>query len=298
MQKYIKWITGFILTVICGAYAADVSAKTSINIALSKWGATATASSEYGAGYEASNVLDGQWFSRETDKWNSAAGNGSHWLQIDFGSERVIDRIVVRHEGVYGEGEKFNTADFCIQEGPSSQGPWVDLVSPVKSNTDNVTTHSFSPTKTRYIRVFIEKGDQGSNQFGRIYEIEVYSDMSGIDSIMFGVDFSANKFRTVEGKLETLARIEILCAEPVPVELQINEDERVNLGILKSGQPKDVWIPAISKPMELSLFVKGKQLPTRFVQTPMPMDWGYFADGTVHLICSSHNHTACFDTPA
>ena len=30
----------------------------------------------------------------------------------------------------------------------------------------------------------------------------------------------------------------------------------------------------------------------------MPADWGYFADGTVHLICSSHNDIAWFDTPA
>src|SRR5688572_33273600 len=27
-------------------------------------------------------------------------------------------------------------------------------------------------------------------------------------------------------------------------------------------------------------------------------NWGYFADGTVHLICSSHNDIAWFDTPA
>ena len=27
-------------------------------------------------------------------------------------------------------------------------------------------------------------------------------------------------------------------------------------------------------------------------------DWGHFADGKVHLICSSHNDIAWFDTPA
>ena len=26
--------------------------------------------------------------------------------------------------------------------------------------------------------------------------------------------------------------------------------------------------------------------------------WGYFANGTVHIICSSHNDIAWFDTPA
>lgn len=31
---------------------------------------------------------------------------------------------------------------------------------------------------------------------------------------------------------------------------------------------------------------------------PATRDWGYFADGTVHLICSSHNDIAWFDTPA
>ena len=33
-------------------------------------------------------------------------------------------------------------------------------------------------------------------------------------------------------------------------------------------------------------------------EKPKPLDWGYFADGTIHVICSSHNDIAWFDTPA
>ena len=84
------------LLVACAVPAAEAAAGERVNVALSKWGATAAASSEYGPEYEAGNALDGRWANRETDKWNSAAGRGPHWLMVILARAHVIDRIVIR----------------------------------------------------------------------------------------------------------------------------------------------------------------------------------------------------------
>ncbi|MHC4202257.1 MAG: discoidin domain-containing protein [Planctomycetota bacterium] len=114
---------------VCGAIlllGPAASAGERVNVALAEWGATATASSEYGPDYRAGNVLDGRWAKRETDKWNSAANKVPHWLKIDLGRARTIDRIVVRHEGG-ARGDKCTTADFRLERSDRPDGPWVDL---------------------------------------------------------------------------------------------------------------------------------------------------------------------------
>ncbi|MHC4507082.1 MAG: discoidin domain-containing protein, partial [Planctomycetota bacterium] len=162
---------------VCGAIlllGPAASAGEPVNVALAEWGATATASSEYGPDYRAGNVLDGRWAKRETDKWNSAANKVPHWLKIDLGRARTIDRIVVRHEGVIG-GHQYTTADFRLERSDRPDGPWVDLCDPVKGNTRGVTQHEFDAVGTRYLRVFITKAEQKANAYGRIFEVEVYS---------------------------------------------------------------------------------------------------------------------------
>ena len=42
----------------------------------------------------------------------------------------------------------------------------------------------------------------------------------------------------------------------------------------------------------------GQKIATKTVQTPTPIDWGHFANGTIDIIFSSHNDIAWFDTPA
>ncbi len=148
------------------------------NVALAARGTTALASSEYGPDYAASKAIDGRWRTRETDKWNSSANVTPHFLRLDLGAERVIDAIVVRHEGALlaPGGFAFNTGDFRLQRSDRPFGPWLDLVPPLRRNSDNVTAHVFQPVATRYVRLLIETGEQnGANEYGRIAEIEVYS---------------------------------------------------------------------------------------------------------------------------
>ena len=151
-----------------------------INVALQAMGSSAQASSFYGPGYEANRAIDGRWEVRETDKWNSAQGPGPHWLEIDFGRSWMIHKVVIRHEGVYDEGDRYNTRDFQIQRGEACDGPWTNLVPPVTGNRQDVTTHLFAPTAVRFLRLFINQGEQNANEYGRIFEIEAYADAADV----------------------------------------------------------------------------------------------------------------------
>ncbi len=147
-----------------------------VNIALAKHGTKATASSVHGPDYTASKAIDGKYSVRETDKWNSAAKNTPHYLKLDLGRSRTIDTIVVRHEGVLPllDAHKFNSADFRLQHSSKPNGPFADLVAPIRDNTDNVTLHRFKPVQTRYLRLLIETAEQKGNSHGRIAEMEVW----------------------------------------------------------------------------------------------------------------------------
>ncbi|MEW6744927.1 MAG: DUF6807 family protein [Planctomycetota bacterium] len=149
-----------------------------VNVASPATGATASASSEYGPDYVAAKAIDGRYLVRETDKWNSKAHITPHYLRIDLGQPRPIDTIVVRHEGALPRLDAFlyNSEDFRVQHALGPWGPWLDLVAPVRGNTDNVTVHRFDRVTTRYIRILLETAEpNGGNAYGRIAEVEVYA---------------------------------------------------------------------------------------------------------------------------
>ena len=156
-----------------------------VNVAAAVMGAKASASSVFNADYGAGNAIDGRWAVRDpdpalgaSDKWNSAAGVGPHWLLIDFGRARVIHRVVVRHEGVLGAFKKEtsdNTADFQVQGADAAEGPWADLAAPVTGNTASLTVHRFAPKSVRYVRLLITKGTQADNSYARIYEVQAFA---------------------------------------------------------------------------------------------------------------------------
>lgn len=158
------------------AGAADTWTTDQVNVALPKYGTTATSSSDYGPDYAASKAIDGKWAVRETDKWNSGEYFTPHYLTLDLGQARTIDRIRIYHEGVVAGGEPFNTLDFRLLRSDRPGGPWVDLVPPVRGNHESVTHHEFKPVKTRYVRLLIDTGQQdGTDPYGRIFEIQVFS---------------------------------------------------------------------------------------------------------------------------
>lgn len=155
-------------------------AETHVNLATSYGGASATASSVFGEGYEAAKAIDGKWAARETDKWNSAANITPHFLKVDLGKERTIDRIRIVHEGLLPGGEPCTTAGFRLQASLRQWGPFEDLTPPIRDNTDAISEHVFEPRDARYVRLLIETGEQnGVNTYGRIFELEVYGPIGG-----------------------------------------------------------------------------------------------------------------------
>jgi len=276
-----------------------------LNVALRQWGTTASASSEYGPGYEAWRAFDGKWSVQETDKWNSANRQEGHWLMVDLGTPRTIHKVVLRHEGVHSRGDLYNTSAFRLQCSDSADGPWSDLTAPVEANMSNVTTHSFSPVETRYVRLSITRGEPSGNSYGRIYEMEVYADSKTLTTPLTGITFPRAVFSAENSELHVEARVEIAPAECLrkydAVQVRVDGKSAARMPVSTLAADGVVRLPAKQTPIQVELLgetAAGQLLLGRHtIQTPMPLTWDYFADGTVSLICSSHNDIAWFDTP-
>lgn len=59
-----------------------------------------------------------------------------------------------------------------------------------------------------------------------------------------------------------------------------------------------LWLPLIGEPYTLELRdAKGKSLSVQKVTPMIPSDWGYFQQGVIHILQSSHQDIAWMDTP-
>ena len=293
----------FLLVIILPTHC--LHAADDINIALAMWGAKAVASSEFGPDYRAVNVLDGKWTSREHHKWNSQLNAAPHWLLIDFGREVTVHRIVVRHEGVYGGGETFNTSDFRLQAGDTPDGPWREIVEPVRDNTENVSDFAFTPVRMKYLRLMIEKGERNANDYARIFEVEAYARTAGLFGAMMHLSALDHVKRESDGKYEIGARVDIVFPPSVPGDAAFLVcQEGKALFSVKKGDAfgsHECWLPVpesddgVGK-VELVMRsgsrdqVLGK---TEYRGTKP----GYFADGSVHVISSSHQDIGWMDAP-
>lgn len=124
-----------------------------VNVALASWGTQAQASSERNPGAGAAGAINGQW-SGEQDRrnftgWLPENWRAPHWLRLDLGEQRAIDRIVLRHN------PESVLIDYRLQWAPSPDGPWQDLVEPIYGNDDRVTLHTFPPRRVRHLRLWI-----------------------------------------------------------------------------------------------------------------------------------------------
>ena len=154
--------------------ASDWS-QTHENMATPKLGAFAYASSTYGAAYVADKAIDGKWTHPETDAWMASAVNPPHFIRLDLGEVRTIDRVRIIHKALREAASPAASSDFHVQASRKPWGPWQDLVAPVRGNRAVVTEHVFKPTQARYVRLLIEAAEQSGNARARIYELEVFA---------------------------------------------------------------------------------------------------------------------------
>lgn len=139
-------------------------------------GVTVTASSVHDY-FQPERAVNGV-ISADEEGWVSAAGNGSHWLQIDLGSEQTIARYVMHHIGTARPDlQHYNAKEYTVSA--STDGETWKEIDHVRENTASVTSCTLTqPVQARYVRIDFIQGQQDSNDRGRIAEFELFSSAS------------------------------------------------------------------------------------------------------------------------
>jgi len=106
------------------------------------------------------------------------------------------------------------------------------------------------------------------------------------------------QYQTINGKVQVKARLQI--AEAWQKGSVYLDGEPIN--ITPAGSDiVECYLPLAGKEGELVFYSGGKtdkQVLSRQIFRPLvPAEWGYFGQGTVHIICSSHQDIAWMNTP-
>lgn len=130
----------------------------------------ATGSAACGAAEGPAKAVNGSVSGGNSDKFCSLAA--PRFLQVDLGSTRTIQSLVVRHAGAGGESTTWNTRDFDLLL--STNGTSFTTVAQVRGNTASVTTHAVGAgTTARFARINVLTPTQTTDAAMRIYELEV-----------------------------------------------------------------------------------------------------------------------------
>ena len=107
--------------------------------------ATVTADGSETAGTDASKAVDGD----DTTRWASPAATGSHWLKLDYGSEKTIRTAKIHWE-------RKNATAYRIEKSADGEN-WETVKAFTTSPSDYRETIVFDEAvTTRYLRLYIE----------------------------------------------------------------------------------------------------------------------------------------------
>lgn len=141
-------------------------------------------------------------------KWCAFGGNGN-WIQVDLGKETIIKELRMSHAQAGGEAASMNTSEYTVEISNDGQ-TWTQLCD-VKGNTKAVSRDDLMYTLAKYVRVNVNKSEQGSGGATRIYEIEVL----GIDSDRVlvldnkeALDSLNNTINTLEEEYKNLGKVD------------------------------------------------------------------------------------------
>lgn len=134
------------------------------NLALGK---PATADSVCAAGEIANYAFDGSL----STKWCANSGSGPHWVISDLGDSYAITDFALSHAELGGEAVSMNTNAYQIQISDDKQN-WRNVVE-VTGNTKGLTTHSIDMAEARYVRLWITKPTNSTDNAARIYEFAI-----------------------------------------------------------------------------------------------------------------------------
>lgn len=159
------------------------------NVALASAGATVTASSTLGPEYPVASVIDGNISSHlwgQGGGWaDGTAGEFPDILEIDFGAERIIDRIgLYTVNSLLYPAEQYGVRDLEVEYWDSLQSAWVSLFT-VEGNTGEYISRTFDPVTTSKVRINITASNDGQNS--RIVEVQVFGKNDGAFSSLADV---------------------------------------------------------------------------------------------------------------
>ena len=105
------------------------------------------------------------------------------------------------------------------------------------------------------------------------------------------------RYEKRNGKLEVLASVLLKSNVETPVKVLL-DNEHVDIHAI-SRDKIDVWLPLIGDKKHLQIFAGKQKSPmvTQLFSPLIPQDWGYFQNGTIHIISSSHQDIAWMNTP-
>ncbi|MBN3725617.1 DUF4982 domain-containing protein [Burkholderia sp. Ac-20379] len=144
-----------------------VSGTDASNLAL---GATAKSSSDQNGGLVAANAIDGSIATR----WSSAPEVDPSWLEVDLGSVRTFDKVVLNWENAYAslyDIQVSNDEKVWNTVFPNGQPDGAGGTTAPVTGTGGVDPRSFASTSARYVRML---GLQRATQYGySLFEFQV-----------------------------------------------------------------------------------------------------------------------------
>ena len=162
-----------------------------VNLALNKEAkANAQVNENEGAKFAFDGKLDSKW---------CALGENSNWIEVDLGKDTMIKELRMSHAEAGGEARSMNTSEYKVEV--SNDGSTWRQIKDIKGNTNAVSRDDLNYELARYVRVSVNKSEQGTGGATRIYEIEVL----GLDT---------NKITVLDNKdtlydfIDTLNKIE------------------------------------------------------------------------------------------
>lgn len=104
------------------------------------------------------------------------------------------------------------------------------------------------------------------------------------------------QYKNENGKFQILSYIQEDCLSQTSLKCYVN-DQSVDLVKTERSDSVLVWLPMIGGEEQLKVVAGKKIILDQAFQTFIPADWGYFKNGVIHIIQSSHQDIAWMDTP-
>jgi len=105
------------------------------------------------------------------------------------------------------------------------------------------------------------------------------------------------KYEKKDGSLKILSYIKTGKVNSTDLQVKLDGKE---ISVTATNSPDSilVWLPLIGDTNTLEISNnKGNVINKQVVSAPIPKDWGYFQNGTIHIIQSSHQDIAWMNTP-